>query len=89
MTDEMVSMPREALDELLEKAAERGARRALGMVALGDPDAAKDVQEARNLLAMYRIVRAGMLKQLGQIIGLIVFGAVVFMVGQKYYPGAK
>lgn len=86
-TTDMISMPREVFEEIVEKAAEMGARRALGLVSLGDPNAAEDIREARNLLAMYRVVRTGILKQVGQIIALVVFGALLVMLGQRYLPG--
>lgn len=46
----MVSMPRDEFEELLERAAERGARHALSDVGLDGPEAARDIQELRSLL---------------------------------------
>jgi hypothetical protein len=48
--DGMVSMPRDEFEELLERAAERGARHALSDVGLDGPEAARDIQELRGLL---------------------------------------
>lgn len=48
--DGMVTMPRDEFEELLERAAERGARHALSDVGLDGPDAARDIQELRGLL---------------------------------------
>jgi predicted amidohydrolase YtcJ len=48
--DGMVIMPREDFEELLERAAERGARAALHGVGLDGEDAAHDIRELRNLL---------------------------------------
>lgn len=48
--DGMVSMPRDEFEELLERAAERGARHALSDVGLDGPEAARDIQELRSLL---------------------------------------
>ncbi|QKS28122.1 MAG: hypothetical protein HT579_03705 [Candidatus Accumulibacter similis] len=50
VTDGMVSMPRDDFEELLERAAERGARHALHGVGLDGPDAAHDIRELRSLL---------------------------------------
>jgi len=50
VTDGMVSMPRDDFEELLERAAERGARHALHGVGLGGADAAHDIRELRSLL---------------------------------------
>ena len=46
----MVVMPRDEFEELLERAAERGARHALADVGLDGPEAAHDIRELRNLL---------------------------------------
>ncbi len=48
--DGMVTMPRDEFEELLERAAERGARHALSDVGLDGPEAARDIQELRGLL---------------------------------------
>jgi len=48
--DGMVSMPRDEFEELLERAAERGARHALADVGLDGPEAANDIRELRGLL---------------------------------------
>ena len=48
--DGMVTMPRDEFEELLERAAERGARHALADVGLDGPEAARDIQELRGLL---------------------------------------
>ena len=45
-----VTIPSADLDELLERAAERGARTALATVGLDGSDAAHDIRELRNLL---------------------------------------
>lgn len=48
--DGMVTMPRDEFEELLERAAERGARHALADVGLDGPEAANDIRELRSLL---------------------------------------
>lgn len=80
----MVCMPRQALESLLEDAAERGARKALASVGLGDEDAPDHIRGLRDLFAMYRVVRNGALKQIGQGIALVVIGALVFFVSTKF-----
>jgi hypothetical protein len=79
----MVCMPREALEALVEDAAERGAKKALSSVGLGDEDAPDHIRGLRDLFAMYRVVRNGALKQIGQGIALVVIGALVFFVTTK------
>ena len=46
----MVSLPQEEFEEILERAAERGARHALTEVGLDGPEAANDIRELRGLL---------------------------------------
>lgn len=50
VVENMLLMRREDFDELLERAAERGARHALAEVGLEGPDAAHDIRELRSLL---------------------------------------
>jgi hypothetical protein len=82
MTDS-VTMPREAFEAMLEDAAERGAKRALASVGLGDEDAPDHIRGLRDLFAMYRVVRNGALKQIGQAIALVLIGALVLFVSTK------
>jgi hypothetical protein len=79
----LVSMPRGALEAMLENAAERGARKALASVGLDDAQAADHIRGLRDLFAMYRVVRNGALKQIGQGIALVVIGALVFFASTK------
>ena len=46
----MVTMPHDDFEQMLERAAERGARHALHEVGLDGADAAHDIRELRNLL---------------------------------------
>lgn len=86
--DGMVVMPRDEFEELLARAAERGARRALADVGLDGPEAANDIRELRGLLEAFntakhtawqtviRLVTTGFLLALvaGAVIKLKVFG---------------
>lgn len=88
LQDGMVVMPRDEFEELLERAAERGARHALADVGLDGEDAAHDIRELRGLLEAYntakhtawqtviKMVTTGFLLALvaGAIIKLKVFG---------------
>ncbi len=78
-----VSLSRAALEAMLEDAAERGARRALVSVGLDDDKAADHIRGLRDLFAMYRVVRNGALKQIGQGIALVVIGALVFFASTR------
>ncbi len=62
MTDEtqnpsVLSMRQEDLDELLTRAAERGAERCLVHLGLENGSAARDIRELRDLLEAWRDAR--------------------------------
>jgi len=52
-----VVMPEPEFEQLLELAAERGARRALVDVGLDGEDAASDIRDLRSLLGCMRLAR--------------------------------
>lgn len=87
MERDHIILPREALDALLEDAAERGARKALAGVGLGDEDAPEHIRGLRDLFDMYRTVRNGALRQIGQGLALLLIGALVFFVSTKLSTG--
>lgn len=53
-----VTIPRAELEEMLERAAAEGARKALAAVGLHDEDAAEDVRDLRSLLEAWREAKA-------------------------------
>lgn len=57
LQDGMVIMPRDEFEELLARAAERGARRALADVGLDGPEAANDIRELRGLLEAFNTAK--------------------------------
>ena len=81
-----LNMPPAALEAMLEAAAERGAQKALAGVGLGDEKAPDHIRGLRDLFVMYREVRNGALKQIGQGIALVLIGALVFFASTKL-PG--
>ena len=52
-----IVLPREDFEEMLCRAAERGAKRALANVGLDGPDAANDVRELRSLLSALQLAK--------------------------------
>jgi 2-keto-3-deoxy-L-rhamnonate aldolase RhmA len=52
-----MTLPQSDFEALLERAAEKGARRALADVGLDGEHAAEDVRDLRSLLAALRLVR--------------------------------
>ena len=55
----MSSITPEELEDMLDRAAKRGASAALREVGLHDDDARKDILEMRSLLEMWRDIRRG------------------------------
>ena len=55
----MSSITPEELEDMLDRAARRGACAALKEVGLHDDDARKDIQEMRSLLEAWRDTRRG------------------------------
>ncbi len=82
---DMISMPRSAIDAMLEDAAERGARKALASVGLSDEEAPEHIRGLRELFGMYRVVRNSVLKQIGNAIALLLIGGIA--VGAVGYFG--
>jgi hypothetical protein len=54
----VLSMRQEDLDELLTRAAERGAERCLAHLGLENGHAARDIRELRDLLGAWRSARS-------------------------------
>ena len=57
VAESMVLVRREDFDELLDRAAERGAERCLAHLGLENGSAAKDIRELRDLLEAWRDAR--------------------------------
>jgi hypothetical protein len=55
--DGHVVMPEDEFEQLLELAAERGAKRALADVGLVDEHAANDIRDLRSLLGAFRVAK--------------------------------
>jgi len=53
----LVTLPREEFEEMLNRAAERGALRALADVGLDGEDAAEDIRELRSLLQALNLAK--------------------------------
>lgn len=79
--DGMVIMPRDEFEELLEHAAERGARRALAEVGLDGSQAAHDIHELRSLLDAFNEAK----KTVGlTIVKMLVTGVVLALLAGAY-----
>ena len=76
---DMVRLPRNDFEALLEQAACRGARKALQQVGLADESAANDVRTLRGLAASLKVMQHAFLKTVARwvAIGLLLLLAGV------------
>jgi len=58
LPNDRVGMSTADFEQLLTRAAERGARAALEQIGLGDERAARDVRELRSLLSCLRLAKS-------------------------------
>jgi len=72
------------LAQLLDEAAEKGAKRALESIGLDYPGAADDVRELKGLLGALREVRSGALRFLGKLLTLAILGLLLLFAGKQY-----
>lgn len=79
----MINLTPSQLDELLEGAAERGAKKALASVGLDYVDAARDVMEWRFTVGAMRTIRNGFFKQFGAIVAVFLVGVLCAYVAEK------
>jgi 2-iminoacetate synthase ThiH len=56
------------IEAMIERAAERGAKKALAEVGLHDEDAGRDVQELRGLLEAWRATRRTILQTITRVV---------------------
>ena len=75
------------LESMLDRAAKRGAKQALSSIGLHDATAAKDINEMRNLLDVWRDTRRGIWSTVVKVttIAILTFiaGAVWMQLGNK------
>ena len=82
-----INLTPEELESMLDRAAKRGARQALSSIGLHDATAAKDINEMRNLLDVWRDTRRGIWSTVVKVttIAILTFiaGAVWMQLGNK------
>ena len=75
------------LESMLDRAAKRGAKQALSSIGLHDATAAKDINEMRDLLDVWRDTRRGIWSTVVKVttIAILTFiaGAVWMQLGNK------
>ena len=82
-----INLTPDELESMLDRAAKRGATQALSSIGLHDETAAKDINEMRNLLDVWRDTRRGIWSTVVKVttIAILTFiaGAVWMQLGNK------
>lgn len=82
-----INLTPDELESMLDRAAKRGARQALSSIGLHDATAAKDINEMRDLLDVWRDTRRGIWSTVVKVttIAILTFiaGAVWMQLGNK------
>lgn len=81
----MAEITEEALQKMLDRAAERGADKALEKVGLGDENAGKDVRDLRDLLTSWRDVKRTVLRTIVKDVTTFLLGAAALGAWMKYF----
>jgi hypothetical protein len=91
MHDGIVTMPFDEFEQLLEHAAERGARHALSDVGLEGPEAANDIRELRGLLDAFNEAKktAGLTIVKMLVTGLVMALMTSAFVKLKFFGGVQ
>lgn len=71
-------------DDIVEAAAERGAKKALAAIGLADEYAADDVRGLRNLFKMYRLAQKTAITSFVKAFMLVILGAIALGAGQWF-----
>lgn len=83
-----VQLTEERLQAMLQAAAREGARQALERLGLHDEDAAGDLRTLRGVLDSVRAVKNGALKKLGEMLMLMLIGALMLWAAKaKFFNG--
>lgn len=77
------------LQQLIEHAAEAGAKRALEKVGLHDENAGHDVRELRSLLDVWRDTKKTVSQTIARSITTAILGALALGAWYNYWPKGK
>jgi predicted amidohydrolase YtcJ len=88
---QMMTLPKQDFEDILERAAERGARHALHGVGLDGADAAHDIRELRNLLDAFNEAKktAGLTIVKMLVTGLVLALMTGSLIKLKLFGGAQ
>ena len=81
-----IKLSPEELEEMLDNAASRGAKEALGSIGLLDDDAAKDIIEMRNLIEAWRDTRRSIRST---VVKMTTVGVLTFIAGAVWMTMGK
>jgi len=81
-----VKLSPEELEEMLDRAARRGAKEALRSIGLLDDDAQKDITEMRSLLEAWRDTRRSVWSTVTK---LVTVGVLTFIAGAVWMTMSK
>ena len=81
-----IKLSPEEIEEMLDRAARRGAKEALRSIGLLDDDAHKDITEMRSLLEAWRDTRKSIWSTL---VKLVTVGVLTFIAGAVWMTVGK
>ena len=81
-----ITLTIEQIEEMLDKAARRGAKEALRSIGLLDDDAQKDIIEMRNLIEAWRDTRRSIRST---VVKLTTVGVLTFIAGAVWMTMGK
>ena len=81
-----ITLTLEQIEEMLDKAARRGAKEALRSIGLLDDDAQKDIIEMRNLIEAWRDTRRSIRST---VVKLTTVGVLTFIAGAVWMTMGK
>ena len=81
-----IKLSPEEIEEMLDRAARRGAKEALRSIGLLDDDAHKDITEMRSLLEAWRDTRKSIWSTL---VKLVTVGVLTFIAGAVWMTMGK
>ena len=81
-----INLSAEELEDILDRAARRGAKEALRSIGLLDDDAHKDITEMRSLLEAWRDTRKSIWSTL---VKLVTVGVLTFIAGAVWMTMGK
>ena len=81
-----ITLTIEQIEEMLDKAARRGAKEALRSIGLLDDDAAKDIIEMRNLIEAWRDTRRSIRST---VVKMTTVGVLTFIAGAVWMTMGK